>query len=126
MKLTAIALGAVLVVGACTAAPCPVPVPVVQPTPQVITRDVPGPTVYVTPPACAEILDLLITSTTGPVAAMVELYAAYLDYPNEDLTDFGRRAEAILNEATITALPDNYMGIYQQCLGTPAPAGASG
>jgi len=129
-KTIALAIAA-LTITACSASAA-VPPTVEQPTPQVIEKivEVPGPVqverveVPVTPESCRVLIGALIEGADVRNDILILLYDAYLDYPNEDLTDFGRRAERILAESTLPELPGNFQSLVDECLGATAGGSA--
>ena len=120
MKRT-LALGLVALTFAACAAPaaCPTPEPVVQPTPQVITKEVPvpGPVVEVTPQACRDLITYLVDNGQVTTQFTIDTLASYLDYPNENLAEFGQRVERLLNDLDLPEMPDNIDTLITQCLG---------
>lgn len=113
----------VLLVAACAApAACPPPAPAPTPEVRIEYREVP---VEVAPAACAEVILALSTVGGAQNDLLISLYDAYLDYPNENLTDFGRRAEALLGNADVPEFPANFADLLDACLGTATPGVSS-
>jgi hypothetical protein len=91
-------------VGAVVKAPEIVEVPV--PVPSLVEVMVPSPypslvEVPVIPEACQVVIDALIDQNINALEFVVSVYNAYLDYPDEDILQFGRRVEAILTSDSI-------------------------
>lgn len=114
VALVSVALGVSLT--ACSAAD-----PVVQPTPQIIVQT-PAPVVQptpkivqVTPSACVEALDAILDLSAVESKAMLAILDAYVDYPKENLADFGRRVEAVLSDLDIPRVPDNLADLITEC-----------
>lgn len=90
--------------------------PVAQPTPRVVTETV---EVEVTPDACyTAILDgyTVMEQNLGTISAILN---AYVDYPDENLADFGRRVEQIISDlgdaSDVTAAFDKWEDSASEC-----------
>ena len=89
------------------------PAPVVQPTPQVIE---------VTPQVCRDLIGVLAQSGSETNQFVIDVLSAYLDYPNENLAEFGQRVERLLENLDLTEPPDNIDSLIEQCLGAAPSA----
>jgi len=72
--------------------PPPTPDPTPEATPVVEVH-----TVVITPPECVDAIDGLTDEVLTNLDIIVQIYSAYVDYPDETLTDFGIRVEKILD-----------------------------
>lgn len=104
-----------------TSDPTATPIPTPEPTPVVITETVTE-TVYEAPPACREALQLGSALYAAALEDNLSILNAYLDYPEEDLLDFGRRVEGILDEwgvstADLEERAAEYQAAAGECLG---------
>lgn len=127
-RLLGLAIVAVLAAGCSTAAaeaPPPTPqiiiktieVPGPQPTPQIITKTIEVPVV---PPACRAAIDNLLGTNKITSGFLLDVLNAYLDYPDEDLGEFGGRVENLLGSLSEAGLPDLPELDLTPCLGTNA------
>lgn len=101
-----------------TAVPTPIPTATPEPTPEPTPRTVEV-RVEVVPDACREALmaadTLIVTLMQFPVDAL----GAYVDYPDENLAEFGVRMEGLLNSYDITQIErewDAYTPLATDCL----------
>lgn len=74
--------------------PSPYPSEVIVPSPYPSLVEV---EVAVIPEACQTVIDGLIDESIAQLELIVSIYGAYLDYPDEDIAQFGRRVEVILD-----------------------------
>jgi hypothetical protein len=65
-----------------------------EPTPVVVT-------VEVTPDACLDAIDWMLNDGAANYELISSLYGDYLDYPDEDLAEFGARVEQRLTDFQI-------------------------
>jgi hypothetical protein len=73
-------------IAAVTPEPTPEPTPI--PTPWIVS---------VAPPECIDAIEQLAARSVPDLQFIVDIYDAYLDYPDENLTQFGARVETLLN-----------------------------
>ncbi len=90
-----------LLLAGCAAAPVPTPAP--TPTPRIV--EVPGPIptpriveVEVAPLACIATINELLDDSILLLDFVIAIEAAYFDFPDEDLAEFGARVEQILGD----------------------------
>jgi hypothetical protein len=83
--------------------PSPYPVASYVPSPYPVPSPyaVEGPTVYGLSTECQDYLTALEDETLNLLTFITDVYEAYLDYPDEDLLDFGRRVEDIISTNTV-------------------------
>ncbi len=77
--------------------------------PDTVTVSVPSPSPYpvpspFVPAACVRTIDTLKAALHARLQFAADVYSAYLDYPGDTLTDFGRRVEAVI--AADTNVPE--------------------
>ncbi len=103
--------------GVASVTPPPTPEPIPVPTPLVI--EVPGPIVETVPAECTEAIgaaDVLIqTLIQMPLAVTT----AYVDYPDENLEEFGARVETIITDFDVDTLTgdwDAYTEVADDCI----------
>jgi hypothetical protein len=104
--------------GVASVTPPPTPEPLPMPTPQVVNIEVPGPTVEVVPDVCVDAL-LKADEVIGEEAStLLEIFEAYVDFPDENLEQFGVRVETILSDSSLdpTASWDEYTALADSCL----------
>lgn len=96
------------------------PEPQEQPTPRVETvTETIETEVEVVPEVCKDALrlaDRLISDYSGEILDILE---AYVDYPDENLGEFGARVEVILNDRAEVYTPDDwdeYTALADECL----------
>lgn len=105
-----------------TVEPTPTPEPTPEPTPVVITETVTETVeveVEVVPDVCIEAL-LAADVVMGESAdVMLDILGAYVDYPDEDIAQFGRRVEDIIasteNDLGTSGWED-YVSLADQCM----------
>ena len=73
------------------------PIATPEPTPVIVTETVTV-EVPVVPQACRDAIDAGSNQIAAGLDELVEIYSAYLDFPDEDIAEFGRRVEAIMVE----------------------------
>lgn len=105
--------------GVASVTPPPTPSPLPVPTPQIV--EVPGPTVEVLPAVCQDALFKADDVIAEHAEVMIDILDAYLDYPDENIADFGRRVETILNDELLNQSTawEEYSALADSCLATP-------
>ena len=104
MRRAIVLLGLTILLTACAA---PDPEIVYQPSPYPVETEiiipspypVPGPTVEVVPTECKAAFDELVDNHSMALEFIIAIFDDYLDYPDEDLAEFGKRVEDRLNAA---------------------------
>lgn len=79
-----------------TIVPTPTSVPTPEPTPRVVTETV---TEYieVTPQSCIDAIDWMLSDGASAWTLISALYGDYVDFPEENLAEFGARVEERLS-----------------------------
>ncbi|HET7713206.1 MAG TPA: hypothetical protein VFK94_01800 [Patescibacteria group bacterium] len=83
----------------------PEPISLPEPTPRIVIEQGPEPSARVeivekevTPEACQEAILYAYETINETLIPLSEIFAAYVDYPDENLGEFGSRVEDILTE----------------------------
>ena len=107
--------------GVASVTPPPTPTPPPIPTPRIVVEEV---EVEVTPPECTDALLQAEAIIIELLEFRLDILSDYVDYPDENIAEFGRRIEERLGsldpEATET-MSDEYFALAALCDSTLVP-----